>query len=91
MKPNLNVGFLHIYSILGERMTTIKESQLKEIFEAFDLDEGIFDIFKKMRISKLEKEVDDIIKSAPTQKQKDALRNLSNAMRAASAAGVFNK
>ena len=83
------LGFYIFILVLGDIMTTIKQSQLKEIFQAFDLDEGVFDIFKKIRISKLEKEVDDIIKSAPTKKQRDSLRNLSNAMRAASAAGVF--
>ena len=70
-------------------MKSIKESQLKKIFESYGLNEGIFDIFKKIRISKLEKNVDDIIDKVKNPKEKEALRNLSNAFRKASAAGVF--
>lgn len=70
-------------------MRKIKESELKEIFESFGLDEGIFDIFKKIRLSKLYQDVDDIIDKAKTKKEKEALRNLSKAFRSASAAGLF--
>ena len=70
-------------------MKSIKESQLKKIFESYGLNEGIFDIFKKIRISKLEKDVDDIIDKVKNPKEKEALRNLSNAFRKALVAGVF--
>ena len=56
-------------------MKSIKESQLKKIFESYGLNEGIFDIFKKIRISKLEKDVDDIIDKVKNPKEKEALRN----------------
>ena len=70
-------------------MKTMKESQLKSIFESFGLSEGIFDLFKKYKISKIDKEIEDIIDSAPTKKEKEALRDLSKAFRKANSLGVF--
>ena len=70
-------------------MKTIKESELKQMFESVGLSEGIFDLFKKYKISKIDKEIDGIIDSAPTEKEKEALRNLSKAFRKANSLGVF--
>jgi len=69
-------------------MKTIKESQLKELFNEVGLDENIFDIFKrkkkklKARVKGIESYVDDVIDSAPTDKQKDALIKLRAALEA---------
>jgi len=70
-------------------MKSIKESQLKSVFESFGLSEGIFDLFKKYKISKIDKEIDDIIDSAPSDKEKEALRNLSKALRKAHSIGAI--
>lgn len=78
-------------------MAKIKESDLKKIFDSYGLDEGIFDLFNKkrkrlkQRIKDIEKEIDDVINSAPTKKEKQQLRDLSNAFRKASDLGVFDK
>ena len=72
-------------------MAKIKESHLRKIFESYELDEGIFDFFKKIKIDRLEREIDDLIKSRPTKEERDKLRALSNAIRRASDAGVFDK
>ena len=72
-------------------MAKIKESHLRKIFESYGLDEGIFDLFKKIKIGKLEREIEDLINSRPTKEERDKLRNLSKAFRAAADAGVFKK
>jgi len=70
-------------------MKRIKESELKQMFESFGLSEGIFDLFKKYKISKIDKEIDGIIDSAPNEKEKEALRNLSKALRKAHSIGAI--
>jgi hypothetical protein len=72
-------------------MAKIKESHLRKIFESYGLDEGIFDFFKKIKIGRLEREIEDLINSRPTKEERDKLRALSNAIRRASDAGVFDK
>lgn len=72
-------------------MATIKESHLRKIFESYGLDEGIFDFFKKIKIGRLEREIEDLINSRPTKEEREKLRKLSKAFRDASDAGVFNK
>lgn len=78
-------------------MATIKKSQLKEIFKEAGLSDGVFDLFNKKRkqlkkkIKELEKEIDSVINSAPTDKEKQQLRNISNSFRKASELGVFDK
>jgi CO dehydrogenase/acetyl-CoA synthase beta subunit len=65
----------------------IKKSQLKEIFLQYGLSEGIFDLFLskkkqlKDKISSIDKEIEDTIKSAPTDKDKQNLKDLSNFLR----------
>ena len=71
----------------GIPMKTIKESDLKKIFDAYGLDEGIFDIFKKMRlrknIDKIDNEIDSKIEKVKNPKQRDAIRQLQKALRKA--------
>lgn len=77
-------------------MAKIKESELKKIFKEAGLSDGIFDLFNKKRnrlkqkIKDIEKEIEGVIDSAPTKKEKQQLRNISNAFRNASKVGVFD-
>jgi hypothetical protein len=72
-------------------MAKIKESHLRKIFESYGLDEGIFDFFKKIKIGRLEREIEDLINSRPTKEQREKLRNLSKAISDAAAAGLFDQ
>jgi Spy/CpxP family protein refolding chaperone len=69
-------------------MAKMKQSQLKEVFKRIGLSEGMFDIFNKKK-KELQKQlkvsqdaVEDIITSAPTDEEKQKLRDLSNALKA---------
>ena len=77
----------------GIPMKTIKESDLKKIFDAYGLDEGIFDIFKKMRlrknIDKIDNEIDSKIEKVKNPQQKDAIRKLQQSFRKAHSLGVI--
>ena len=70
-------------------MKTIKESQLKELFEKFGLSEGLFDIFKKKtkgkvskstkkKLAAIDSDIEDVINSAPTDEEREALRDAAN-------------
>ena len=72
-------------------MAKIKESHLRKIFESYGLDEGIFDFFKKIKIGRLEREIEDLINSRPTKEEREKLRNLSKAISDAAAAGLFDQ
>ena len=72
-------------------MTKIKLSTVKEIFSEVGAREGLFDMFKSKRrklkdkLDGIKSDIDDIIKSAPTKKDKEDLQKLANAFRAVSA------
>jgi hypothetical protein len=72
-------------------MAKIKLSTIKEIFNKVGVSEGLFDMFKSKRrklIDKLDnvkKDIDDIIKSAPTKKDREDLQKLVDAFREVSA------
>jgi len=72
-------------------MAKIKLSTIKEIFNKVGVSEGLFDMFKSKRrkltdkLDNVKKDIDDIIKSAPTKKDKEDLQKLANAFRAVSA------
>ena len=55
-------------------MKTSKASDLKKIFDAYGLDEGIFDILKKMRlrknIDKIDNEIDSKIEKVKNHHKK---------------------
>ena len=70
-------------------MKTIKESDLKKIFDAYGLDDGIFDIFKKMRLRKNDNEIDSKIEKVKNPQQKDAIRKLQQSLRKAHSLGVI--
>lgn len=65
-------------------MTKIKLSKLKELFESHGLSEGMFDIFKskkkklKKKLSAIDRDIDDVINSAPDKEEKEALRDLAD-------------
>lgn len=69
-------------------MTKIKQSQLKEVFKRIGISEGVFDIFNKKKkelqrqLKASQDTVDDIISSAPSDAEKQKLRDLSNALKA---------
>jgi len=72
-------------------MAKIKLSTIKEIFNKVGVSEGLFDMFKSKRrkltdkLDSVKNDIDDIIKSAPTEKDKEDLQRLANAFRAVSA------
>ena len=72
-------------------MAKIKLSTVKEIFNEVGVSEGLFDMFKSKRrklkdkLDGIKSDIDDIIKSAPTKKDKEDLQKLANAFRAVSA------
>jgi len=72
-------------------MAKIKLSTIREIFNKVGVSEGLFDMFKSKRrkltdkLDNVKKDIDDIIKSAPTEKDKEDLQKLANAFRAVSA------
>jgi hypothetical protein len=72
-------------------MAKIKESHLRKIFESYGLDEGIFDFFKKIKIGRLEREIEDLINSRPTKEEREKLRNLSKAISDAASVGLFDQ
>ena len=72
-------------------MAKIKLSTIREIFNKVGVSEGLFDMFNSKRrkltdkLDNVKKDIDDIIKSAPTEKDKEDLQKLANAFRAVSA------
>lgn len=75
-------------------MKTIKESQLKELFEKFGLSEGLFDIFKKKtkgkvskstkkKLAAIDSDIEDVINSAPTDEEREALRDMADFLKGA--------
>jgi SMC interacting uncharacterized protein involved in chromosome segregation len=72
-------------------MAKIKLSTVKEIFNKLKVSEGLFDIFKSKRsklkntLDNVKSEIDDLIKSAPTTKDKEDLAALVKAFRAVEA------
>lgn len=72
-------------------MAKIKLSTVKEIFNKLEVSEGLFDIFKSKRsklkntLDNVKSEIDDLIKSAPTTKDKEDLAALVKAFRAVEA------
>ena len=72
-------------------MAKIKLSTVKEIFNELGVSEGLFDIFKSKRsklkntLANVKSEIDDLIKSAPTTKDKEDLAALVKAFRAVEA------
>jgi|TARA_B100000768_G_C11188888_1_gene336399 hypothetical protein len=72
-------------------MAKIKLSTVKEIFNKVGVSEGLFDMFKSKRrkamdkLDNVKKDIDDLIKSAPTRKDKDDMQKLVNAFRAVAA------
>lgn len=86
--------FLYLYYIRTTGyniMAKIKLSTIKEIFNKVGVSEGLFDMFKSKRrkltdkLDSVKNDIDDIIKSAPTEKDKEDLQRLANAFRAVSA------
>ena len=72
-------------------MTKIKLSTVKEIFNEVGVSEGLFDMFKSKRrklkdkLDNVKSDIDDLVKSAPTKKDKEDIQKLVNAYRAVSA------
>ena len=72
-------------------MTKIKLSTVKEIFNEVGVSEGLFYMFKSKRrklkdkLDNVKSDIDDLVKSAPTKKDKEDLQKLVNAFRAVSA------
>jgi len=72
-------------------MAKIKLSTVKEIFNELEVSEGLFDIFKSKRsklkntLDNVKSQIDDLIKSAPTTKDKEDLAALVKAFRAVEA------
>ena len=72
-------------------MAKIKLSTVKEIFNQVGVSEGLFDMFKSKRrkamdkLDNVKKDIDDLIQSAPTKKDKDDMQKLVNAFRAVAA------
>ena len=75
-------------------MAKIKQSQLKGLFTKVGLSEGIFDLFNKKRkaldkkVTDIKQDIEDTIKSAPNDKEKQRLRDLHNAIQRARKLGV---
>ena len=72
-------------------MTKIKLSTVKEIFNEVGVSECLFDMFNSKRrklkdkLDNVKSDIDDLVKSAPTKKDKEDLQKLVNAFRAVSA------
>ena len=86
--------FLYLYYIRTTGyniLAKIKLSTIREIFNKVGVSEGLFDMFNSKRrkltdkLDNVKKDIDDIIKSAPTEKDKEDLQKLANAFRAVSA------
>ena len=74
-------------------MAKIKQSKLKELFKENNLSDGIFDIFNtrlnklKKKLKNIDADIETLISSAPTKKEKERLRDLSDFLRKAHSKG----
>ena len=65
----------------------IKKSQLREVFRQHGLSENFWDIFlskkKKLqnKLNQVNKDIDDLINSAPTENERKRLKKLDNLLK----------